>query len=94
MHKILTHVEALTAKCHPVSTSKSIVHPEERCEEPQGCLDCAESVISCVSCYFMLPYEDNRHDRECHDGLSLLDTLVRPVKCGFCFDYACLLLFE
>lgn len=39
-------------------------------------------------------YEDNRHNCERHDGFTLLDALLRIVKCDVGCDYACLLLLE
>lgn len=68
--------------------------PKNDVKNPRGVCIVLRLSDYAVSVHTEATYEDDGYDGERHDGLSLLNTLVCPLECGFCFDYACLLLLE
>lgn len=68
--------------------------PKNDVKNPRGVCIVLRLSDAAVSVNAEATYEDDGDDCERHDGLSLFNTLVCPLECGFCFDYARLLLLE
>ena len=91
---ILTHICALFREGHPLAARGfGVVHPKESREEIQRKLAFLINIAP-RGRRTTLTHENDCSECEGHNGSSLFDTLVSPLKRGLCLYYACLLLFQ